>query len=156
MCFLPLLQIHIPVFRPPNILSPPPPKKINKSEKKSLPFPKFVKPIHCNNRMEINGQILCSQQLSSIKIHPAAWPLSTDQALCMLTQFLLDWQRAGCRKTPDIPPSTPARLLLSCCVGCPAACLPRALSPSPFPIQLEGLSLEKHHTSPRLYKQTQF
>lgn len=97
MCFLPLLQVHTLVFRPLNILSPPPPTKINKwGKKKSLHLPRFVKPIHCNNRMEINGQILsCSQQLSSIKIHPAAWPLSTDRALCWLTQFLLDWQWAG-------------------------------------------------------------
>lgn len=126
------------------------------------------KPIHCNNRTEINGQILsCNRQLSSIKIHPVAWPLSIDLTLGWLTQFpLASWQTGnlpGCGKAPAMPPPTPKRLPWSWCVGCTAACLGGPW-PGTFPqpdtspgcSQLGRPHSGNHPSCPRLYKQPQF
>lgn len=122
MYFSPQLQDHTPVFGSPSTPSPPTPpppffffllKHYCLSPGYSMKVKGFTplenhntaidhalnlayKPIHCNNRMEINGQILsCNHQLSSIKIRPAAWPLSTDPTLRWLTQFPLALRQAG-------------------------------------------------------------
>lgn len=68
------------------------------------------KPIHRNNGMEINGQILsCNHQLRSIKTHPAAWPLSTDRTRCWLTQFPSALQQA--EKSWSVKKTQPCLLL---------------------------------------------
>lgn len=117
MYFSPQLHDYTPIFGYSSSLSPQP-HLLFSNPSTPLPFPRSIyesqgiytpwntaidhalnlacKTIHCNNRVEINGHILsCNHQLSSIKIHPAAWPLSTDLTLCWLTQFPWALQKAG-------------------------------------------------------------
>lgn len=161
MCFLPLLQVHTLVFRPLNILSPPPPTKINKWEKKN----------HCICPGLLNlftvtteWKLMARSSAAANSLAPLKSTLQPDP--WALTELCAGWHSfywigseqeiAGVWESPSLASFYPVRLLLSCCVGCPNACLPRALGPSPSPIQVGGLHLEKHHTCPQLYKQTQF